>query len=111
MRASAEVQTTGPAATSTRTAYVLADPDLWSAALETALREDGLGVATASELHQLFEACSSEGVALLVLAKRNPRFSVTACRAMRGLQGVPIFVVMPREGDLIPVLDAGADDP
>lgn len=109
MRASTEVQEPR-GGVAVRTAYVLADRELWSPALEAALQGLGLGVTSAAELHQLFDACSSEPASLLVLAKRNPRFAVRACRAMRGLQNVPIFVVIPGEGDLIPVLDAGADD-
>lgn len=93
-----------------RTAYVLTDPELWSPALEAALQGLGLTVTSATELHELFDACRNQPASLLVLAKRNPRFAVRACRAMRGLQAVPIFVVIPRESDLIPVLDAGADD-
>ncbi len=109
MRASPEVQAPS-SAVAARTAYVLADAELWSPALESALGGVGLNLAAAAELHQLFEACTGERVALVVLAKRNARFAVKACRAMRGLQGVPILVVIPREGDLVPVLDAGADD-
>ncbi len=93
-----------------KTAEVLADPEMWPAVLEAALQGLGLSVTSASELHQLFDACRTQPASLLVLAKPNPRFAVRACRAMRGLQSVPIFVIIPREGDLIPVLDAGADD-
>ena len=109
MRAPAEVQTAGPAVAA-RTAYVLADAELWSPALQSALSDVSLSVAAAAELHQLFEAGAQDRIALVVLAKRNARFAVKACRAIRGLQGVPIVVVMPSESDLIPVLDAGADD-
>ena len=108
-RTSAEARTPLPVV-GARTAYVLADPDMWPSALETALHGLGLNVTTATELHELFDACRSDAASLLILAKPNPRFAVRACRAMRGLQGVPIFVVIPREADLISVLDAGADD-
>ncbi len=109
MKASVETQAAHPAV-GAKMAYVLADPDLWPSALETALQELGLNVSSAAELHDLFDACRTDSASLLVLAKPNPRFAVRACRAMRGLQEVPIFVVIPREADLIPVLDAGADD-
>ncbi|HEU4758705.1 MAG TPA: response regulator transcription factor [Dehalococcoidia bacterium] len=109
MRLSAEVQTAS-SAVATRAAFVVADAELWSPALESALRDAGLSATAASELHELFQACSGQRIALVVLAKRNARFAVKACRALRGLQGVPILVVMPRESDLVPVLDAGADD-
>ncbi len=88
----------------------MAEADLWSSSLEDALPDLGFSVTCAFELHELFEAARREAATLLVLAKRNPRFVVQACRAMRGLQDVPIFVVMHQESDLIPVLDAGADD-
>ncbi len=93
-----------------KTALALADAELWSPALESSLRDLGFSVAFAFELHELFEISRTEAATLLILAKRNPRFVVQACRAMRGLQDVPIFVIMPEESDLIPVLDAGADD-
>ena len=109
MRVSAEVQAPRRRV-GVRTAYVLADPDLWPQSLEAALQGLGLDVTSAAELHQLFEACRAEPASLLVLAKPNPRFAVRACRAMRGLQSIPIFAVIPSEGDLIAVLDAGADD-
>jgi len=108
-KASVEAQAARPVV-GAKTAYVLADPDLWPPALEAALHGLGLSVTSSTELHELFDACRSDSASLLVLAKPNPRFAVRACRAMRGLQGVPIFVVIPREADLIPVLDAGADD-
>lgn len=93
-----------------RTAFVLADPQVWTPAFATVLEEMGLAVTSVSELHELFDACRARPASLLVLAQRNAPFAVRACRAMRGLQEVPIMVVMQKEGDLIPVLDAGADD-
>ncbi len=92
------------------TAFVLADPEVWSPALQSALEGLDLSVASCAELHELFDSCRSDPAALLVLAHANARFAVRACRAMRGLQDVPILAVIPREADLIPVLDAGADD-
>src|SRR3990172_10588864 len=94
----------------TRTAYVLADPDIWSPALGEAVEGVGFEVSTCGALHELFEVCRERPGALLVLAQRNAPFAVRACRVIRGLQDVPMMVVIPREGDLIPVLDAGADD-
>ena len=89
-----------------KAALALADAELWSPALEASLQDLGFSVSFAFELHELFEASRTETATLLILAKRNPRFVVQACRAMRGLQDVPIFVIMPEESDLIPVLDA-----
>ncbi len=95
---------------STKMAYVLVDSEVWAPALGDALQEMGLQVATCSQLHELFEAAREQQASILVLAQRNAPFAVRACRVIRGLQDVPLMVVMPREGDLIPVLDAGADD-
>lgn len=91
-------------------AFVLAGPDVWSAAMQSALEDTGLSVVACAELHELFEACRFQTANLLVLAKDNPAFAVRACRAMRGLRDVPLMVVIPRDSELIPTLDAGADD-
>ncbi len=108
---SASLETKKPAAAvAARTAYVLAEPEVWSQALEDALQGLGLDVLSCSQLHELFEMSREQPGALLVLAQRNGPFAVRACRVIRGLQDVPAIVVMAREGDLIPVLDAGADD-
>lgn len=93
-----------------RTVNVLIDPEVWSPALGEALETGGLEVTGFNELHELFEASRESPGILLVLAQRNAPFAVRACRVIRGLQDVPLMVVMPRDGDLIPVLDAGADD-
>jgi DNA-binding response OmpR family regulator len=97
-------------AVATRTAYVLADAEVWSQALSDALESLGLEVSACSELHQLFEMSRERSAQLLVIAQGNGAFAARACRVIRGLQDVPMMIVMPREGDLIPVLDAGADD-
>jgi len=109
VRSSGPVETPAAAVT-TRTAYVLADSELWSQNLSDALESLGLQVALASELHGLFELARERSAELLILAQRNCAFATRACRVIRGLQDVPMMVVMPRESDLIPVLDAGADD-
>lgn len=94
----------------TRTAYVLGDRELWTPALHEALESAGLAVSVCDELQELFELSRERTPGLLVLAQRNGTFAVRACRVIRGLQDVPTMVVMARDGDLIPVLDAGADD-
>src|SRR4029450_3386176 len=99
-----------PGAVATRAAYVLAEAEAWSRALGEALEGLGLEVYSCTELHELFEVCRERPASLLVLAQRNNAFAVRACRVIRGLQDTPMMVVMPREGGLIPVLDAGADD-
>lgn len=109
MKVSTDIQRPGTAI-ATRPAYVLGDVEVWSQGLEDALGTMGLDAQTCSELHQLFEISRENPATLLVIAQRNPAFAVRACRVIRGLQDVPMIVVMYREGDLIPVLDAGADD-
>lgn len=94
----------------TRTAYVLADADIWSPALGEALVSLGFEVRYCSALHELFESAREHAGGLLVLAQRNAAFAVRACRVIRGLQEVPLMAVMATDGELIPVLDAGADD-
>ena len=91
-------------------AYVLADAEVWSQTLSDALETLGLEVSACSELHQLFELARERSGQLLVLAQRNAAFAARACRVIRGLQDVPMMIVMARESDLIPVLDAGGDD-
>ena len=93
-----------------KTAYVLAEADLWSDALTAALEDIGLRVLRSGELNELFDLTREQPVSLLVLAQRNAVFSVRACRVIRELEHVSLIAVMEREGDLIPVLDAGADD-
>jgi DNA-binding response OmpR family regulator len=109
MKTSTETTPTG-AAVGARTAYVLAEAEVWSRTLSDALTGLGLEVSACTELHELFEVCRERPASLLVLAQRNNAFAVRACRVIRGLQDTPMMVVMPRDGDLIPVLDAGADD-
>jgi len=102
--------TPASSAVAIRTAYVLAEAEVWSRTLGDALEGIGLEVFSCTELHELFEVCRERPASLLVLAQRNNAFGVRACRVIRGLQDTPMMVVMLREGDLIPVLDAGADD-
>jgi len=103
-------EVTGTTAVASRTAHVLAQPEVWSPALTGSLEGLGLGVATYTELHDLFEAARQEKVSLLVLAQHNTVFAVRACRVIRDLQDAAVMAIIQREGDLIPVLDAGADD-
>ena len=93
-----------------KTACVLAEEELWSANLTAALQETGLRVVTRSELNELFDLTKEQPVALLVLAQRNAAFSVRACRVIRELEHVSLIAVMENAGELISVLDAGADD-
>lgn len=93
-----------------RTASVLADADVWPPAFQTALQEEGFTVFTSHELHELFDRSHDGAPDLLVLAKRDARFAVRACHAVRGLKDVPTIVVIPSESDFVPVMDAGADD-
>ena len=96
--------------TSLRTAYILADPDVWSSTFQTALQAENFNISPSQELHDLFDRAHDEPPDLLVLAKQNARFAVRACLAVRGLQDVPTIVVIPSESDFVPVMDAGADD-
>jgi DNA-binding response OmpR family regulator len=93
-----------------RTAYILADADVWPSAFETALREEEFTVFASRELHELFDRSHDGSPDLLVLAKRNAQFAVRACHAVRGLKDVPTVVIIPSESDFVPVMDAGADD-
>jgi len=93
-----------------RTASVLADPDVWPSGFRTALEEEGFTVYTSQELHELFDRSHDDSPDLLILAKREARFAVRACHAVRGLKDVPTIVVIPSESDFVPVMDAGADD-
>ncbi len=109
------IKSSTPAATPANTvgvkaAYVLADSEIWSANLADALGSLGLQVFACRELHELFELARERSAELLVLAQRNGAFAARACRVIRGLQDVPIMVVIATESELIPVLDAGADD-
>ena len=93
-----------------KTCHVLADNEIWPSAFSDVLAGLSLDVQVCGELHDLFEICREQPTALLVLAQRNASFAVRACRVIRGLQDVPLIVVMQREEELISVLDAGADD-
>jgi DNA-binding response OmpR family regulator len=108
------MQTTTAEATHTRVglraAYILADPDVWSSALQSALEDENFTVSTARELHELFDRSHDESPDLLILAKRNAQFAVRACHAVRGLKDVPTIAVIPSESDFVAVMDAGADD-
>ena len=97
-------------ATGVRTASVLADADVWPSTFQTALQEEGFTVFTSRELHELFDRSHDGSPDLLILAKRDARFAVRACHAVRALKDVPTIVVIPSESDFVPVMDAGADD-
>ena len=94
----------------TRSACVLADPQVWSPTLGDALETLGFRVTTCSDLNDLFETARESKAGLVVVASPNPAAAVKACRVTRGVEQAPMRVVMPRESDLIAVLDAGADD-
>jgi two-component system KDP operon response regulator KdpE len=97
-------------AVATRTACVLADPRVWSPSLGEALETLGFRVNTWGEMNDLFESCRQEKADLVVVATSEPAPAIRACRVTQGVHDIPLLVVMPREGDLIPSLDAGADD-
>jgi len=109
MTTTTQVKTKG-AEVLVKQACILADPEVWPSALTIALESLGLQVTACSELHELFEIARQEPFSILVLAQRNGAFAVRACRVMRDLQEVALMAVIQREGDLIEVLDAGADD-
>lgn len=97
-------------AVSTRAACVLADRQVWSPPLADALESLGFGVAECTDLNGLFEAARHGRPGLVVIAQVDPAAAVRACRVTDGMLDLPLMVVMPRESDLIPSLDAGADD-
>jgi two-component system alkaline phosphatase synthesis response regulator PhoP len=94
----------------TKTACVLADRQVWYTQLADALESLGFSVSECSDLNDLFETARAQSAALVVIAQADAAAAVRACRVTNGMSELPIMVVMPREGDLIPVLDAGADD-
>ncbi len=97
-------------ATGTRTACVLADPQTWPSLLNDALEALDFSVFGCHDINTLFETCRDSDAGLIVIAQADPAGAVRACRVTDNIAQVPIMVVMPREADLIPVLDAGADD-
>jgi DNA-binding response OmpR family regulator len=109
MRATAIKQDTD-APVGVRTACVLADRQVWSSALGDALEALGYDVQPLADLNGLFETVREVNAGIVVVAVQDPAGAVRACRVTPGLVDVPLMVVMPREGDLIPTLDAGADD-
>jgi len=97
-------------AVATRAACVLADPRVWAPSLGDALETLGFRISTWGELNDVFEACRQEKATLIVIAAPEPAAAVKAWRVTHDMHDIPLMVVMPREGDLIPSLDAGADD-
>jgi DNA-binding response OmpR family regulator len=93
-----------------KTVCVLSEPQLWSDELTACMEDIGLRVAPCSELNAVFEMSAGQPISLLVLAQRNPALGVRACRVIRELESTPLIAIMERDGELIPVLDAGADD-
>jgi DNA-binding response OmpR family regulator len=89
---------------------VLADPRVWAPSLGDALETLGFHVSTWGELNDVFDACRHEKATLIVIATTEPASAVKAWRVTQDVYDIPLMVVMPREGDLIPALDAGADD-
>jgi DNA-binding response OmpR family regulator len=109
MRATAIKQDAGTSV-GVRTACVLGDRQVWSPALGDALEALGYDVQVTNDLNGLFETVREVNAGIVVVAVPDPAGAVRACRVTPGLVDVPLMVVMPREGDLIPTLDAGADD-
>jgi DNA-binding response OmpR family regulator len=101
---------TPQAPVATKTACVLADSQVWSPALGDALETLGFQVETCPEMSDLFDTVRDTHASLVVVAQQNPSAAVKACRVAPGVQDVLVMAVMPRESDLIPVLDSGADD-
>lgn len=97
-------------AVATRTACVLADSRVWAPSLGDGLETLGFHVSTWGDLNDLFEASRHEKASFIVIATTEPAAAVKACKVTQDVHDLPLMVVMPREGDLIPVLDAGADD-
>lgn len=97
-------------AVSTKTAFVLADPNIWPPQLADALESLGLRVEPCRELTDLFESTHDGAPGLVVIAQSESDVPVRAARATRELHETPVMAVIPRESDLITVLDAGADD-
>ncbi|MEO8457386.1 MAG: response regulator transcription factor [Chloroflexota bacterium] len=93
-----------------RTACVLADRQVWSSALADALEALGYATQPCADLNSLFDTVREVNAGLVVIAVQDPAGAVRACRVTPGLVEVPLMAVMPREGDLISTLDAGADD-
>jgi len=93
-----------------KTVCLLSEPEVWSDDLTSSLADIGLRLAPCTELNAVFELASGQPLSLLILAQRNVAMVVRACRMIRELESVPLIAVMEREGELIPVLDAGADD-
>jgi len=93
-----------------RSACVLADTQVWSPALGDAVEALGHQVTACRDLNELFEQSRELQAGLVIVAQPDPSAAVRAVRVAQGLQEVPLIVVMPRESDLIPSLDAGADD-
>lgn len=94
----------------TRTACVLVDRQVWTQPLGDALESLGFSVTQCSDLNELFETARHDQAGLVVIAQSDPAAAVRACRVASGMRDIPVIVVMPREADLIPSLDAGADD-
>jgi DNA-binding response OmpR family regulator len=93
-----------------KTVCVLTEPELWSDELSSSLEDLGMRVAPCADLNKVFELAAAPPLSVLVLAQRNAAMGVRACRVIRELESTPLIVVMEREAELIPVLDAGADD-
>ena len=99
-----------PVVVGVKTACVLGDRQVWSSPLADALESLGYGVTHCTDLNDLFETVRRDSASLVVVAQNDPAATVRACRVTNGMRDTPLMVVMPRDGDLIPCLDAGADD-
>jgi DNA-binding response OmpR family regulator len=89
---------------------VLGDRQVWSPPLSDSLESLSYTVMPCSDLNDLFETVRRSQAGLVVVATPDPAATVRAFRVASGMGDIPLMVVMPREGDLIPSLDAGADD-
>jgi DNA-binding response OmpR family regulator len=89
-------------------ASALVDSQVWSTELENALEALGYQVKRCYALDSLLARRKQAG--LIVVAQQDPVGAVRACRLTPGLDEAPLMVVVAHEGDLVPTLDAGADD-
>lgn len=106
-----EITTAGNRTTTkTRTACVLADPQTWPTLLGDALEALDFSIEGCRDLNSLFDACRDSGAGLIIIAHPDPAGAVRACRVTDDIASIPLMALIPRESDLIPVLDAGADD-
>ncbi|HZP26615.1 MAG TPA: response regulator transcription factor [Dehalococcoidia bacterium] len=101
---------TRQAATTSGSAFLLAEEGFWPPDIAAVLGKVGLEARTCEDVNEAFDYSYEDTPSLIVVAMSNPVSVVRQLRGLRPFQEVGIFAIVSHEPDIISALEAGADD-